>query len=235
MICTVIDIETTGFWKCDPNLTNPDYAEILEVGYIRINSDDLSILDSGTLYFYKPYFQIENKAQQAHGLTREFLQKYEKDFDLNLIKLYCLIQQTQIIGKNCDAFDIPFINAFINKHSKGYLDINSQFLLADMKDYNNKTFYYHKEFGSYDVQKIFQYTFRDWVEQKTGERPHVNRTGQLGEYMDVIPGAREEVARIYDSLPKDRVTGAHGALYDCVMTYVVAKYCVENKIGVNPE
>ena len=228
MICTIFDIETTGFYNMKYNVVNPDNAEILEVGYIKVESESLDIIDSGTLYFYKPYFNVESEAQQYHKLTRDFLKQYEKDFDDNLKKLYCLFQQTFVVGKNCNEFDIPFIQAFIKKHSNSYLDIDACFKEFDFKDYDDCYFYYHSFFDSYDIQIGFCETWRDWEERRTGVRPKGKRTGRLEEYINVFPEWQGQVDALYDSLPKDRVTRAHGALYDCVMTYVVFKYCVEH-------
>lgn len=226
MICTVIDIETTGRYKISLGLNNPDYAEILEVSYIRVNSEDLSILSHGSLYFYKPYFCVESQAQEVHGLTRQFLKQYEKDFDKNLIQLHALMQQTLIVGKNSDVFDIPFIQAFLKKHSNGKLNIDAEFEAAKIKTYAGYPAEYTWFYGSYDIQTIYKNTWKDQVEKMTGSRPSGQRKGSLSEYIDDFPGRREEVEAIYATLDKDRVTKAHGALYDCVMTYVVLKDCV---------
>ena len=56
-----------------------------------------------------------------------------------------------------------------------------------------------------------------------------NRKGKLSEYIEAIPNGYEMVDQVYNSLNKDRVTKSHGALYDCVMTYVVfVQYIIKN-------
>ena len=37
----------------------------------------------------------------------------------------------------------------------------------------------------------------------------------------MMPQGREYTKSLYDSLPKERVTAEHGALYDVCMTYVI--------------
>lgn len=225
MVGTVIDIETTGFLKFDINSDGvsllSDKSEILEVGYINVDMDTKRIINSGTLYFYKPYFDIESDAQKVHGLTREFLQQFEKDFDNNLIALNSLIQCTCIIGKNSDKFDIPFIKAFIKKHAGMCFDIPNLVSQLDMKGYNGGYVTYTDNMYALDMQKIYVNRWKSQYFDKTGVNVPPNKKGTLSEYIDSIDGGREVTNKLYSIMPKVRETGAHGALYDCCMTYVV--------------
>lgn len=231
MIALVVDIETTGLSrKIDPKTGYLyDGNEILEVGYLRVDTDTRRIVGHGTLYFYKPHFPIENKAQSIHGLTREFLEQYEDDFDKNLIILNALVQNTCIIGKNSDNFDIPYIEAFIKKYSKGVLDYRSAVALAKINYYGTKNkFFYENTRWAQDVQVLFKDSFNNLLYNKTGEL--TSRQGTLSEYIDIL-GYREVVNNIYNGLKKDRVGAAHTALYDVVMTYAVWCWlCVNNKL-----
>lgn len=224
MIGTVIDIETTGYREYDvvdgwSQLS--DRSEILEVGFLNINMDTRKILTHGTLYFYKPYFNVESEAQRVHGLTRDFLQKYEDQFDMNLVALNSLIQCTCVIGKNSDSFDIPFIKAFIAKHGGEDFDLPELSRKLKMKAYNGGTVVYDDTLYALDMQKIYKERFHDRYYELTKTKLPPNKKGTLSDYVKVIQSGQEAVDFVYNSLNKDRVTGAHGALYDAVMTYVV--------------
>lgn len=224
MIGTVIDIETTGYLKFDASSgisTLADDSEILEVGFLNIDLQTRKILTHGTLYFYKPYFFVESPAQAVHHLTRDFLMKYEDKFEQNLIALNSLIQSTCIIGKNSDKFDIPFIKAFIRKHAGDEFDLPEVVRQLDMKAYNGGKVRYNDTLYALDMQTLYKERFHDLYLERTGNKLPPNKKGKLEEYVAVINCGQEAVDLVYDGLSKDRVTGAHGALYDAVMTYVV--------------
>lgn len=224
MIGTVIDIETTDWLKfntVDGVSQLSDNSEILEVGYININMDTKAILTYGTLYFYKPYFNIESPAQQTHGLTRDFLKQYEQDFEKNLIALNSLIQSTCLIGKNSDKFDIPYIKAFIKKHAGDKFDIPNLVFKLNMDAYNGGKIIYEDGLYAMDMQTIYKTRYHSLHYDKYGYPLAPTKKGKLEEYIDVIPNGQAVVDYVYNGFEKDRVTGAHGALYDAVMTYVV--------------
>ena len=235
MIGTIIDIETTGWLKFDmikePNPYVPgtfidksvlsNESEILEVGYININMETNKILTYGTLYFYKPYFNIENDAQKVHGLTRDFLMKYEDKFMDNIIALNAMLQSTCIIGKNSNKFDVPFIKAFIEKHVGDIMDIPALVQKLSMNSYSGGKVRYFNDTYALDMQSIYRERYHELYRDKTGIKLMPGKKGKLEEYIEVINNGQQAVDYIYNSLDKDRVTGAHGALYDAVMTYVV--------------
>lgn len=285
MIGTVMDIETTGylaFDKVDGKSVLSDSNEILEVGYININLNTGRIIKYGTLYFYKPYFQIENDAQRIHGLTREFLKQYENDFEKNLCILNTLMQQTVIIGKNSEHFDIPFVKHFLSKHGKDVLDIPTLVTNLAQRTYNEGKLIYSQGCLSWDMQTAFKEEYHRLYKEAYGvkvgvgvaesdimdklckytgitqgaieeclklhgfatadnrtswyypdkEHPAIANTkkGSLTAYLDVIPDGWETTNGLYATLDKERVTGAHGALYDCVATFVVWYYCKINNL-----
>ena len=172
MIGTIIDIETTGLLQFQTNLKGEselsDESEIIEVGFINIDMVTRKILTHGTLYFYKPYFDIESKAQRIHGLTRDFLRQHEGDFSKNLIILNSIIQCGCIIGKNSDKFDIPYIKAFIKKHAGDIFDIKSLVTRCAMKGYNGGTVMYNDTLYALDLQTIYKQRFHDLYEEKYG-------------------------------------------------------------------
>ena len=195
MIGTILDIETTGFLSFDTiTLPNPagygepiqksqlsDNCEILEVGFINIDIDSAKMLSHGTLYFYKPYFHVESDAQRIHGLTRDFLQQFEQDFEKNLIALNALMQNAVIIGKNSTAFDIPVIKAFLEKHGGIELDIKRTTTLLNMKGYNGGYVSYGGDIISLDMQTFYKERFHELYMKKYG----LNLTPNMTE-VDVI-------------------------------------------------
>lgn len=224
MIGTIIDIETTGWLKFDTvdgvSILS-DESEILEVGYINVDLKNFRMLNYGTLYFYKPYFNVESQAQDVHHITREFLQQYEDKFYENLIALNSMMQSTCVIGKNSDSFDIPFIKAFIQKHAGDCFDISEVVTYLDMKSYSGGHVIYENTTYAIDLQKIYKEEFHNAYFRKTGIKLMPQKNGTLSDYVDCIPGGWDAVGQVYAGLKKDRDTGAHGALYDCVMTYMV--------------
>lgn len=238
MVAYVIDIETTGLLKFQTNAKTgrtelSDDSEILEVGYLAIDTYTKEIMNHGVLYFYKPYFNIESEAQSIHGLTRDFLQQYEGDFEKNLIILSSMTQLGMIIGKNCDIFDIPFIDAFIEKHGTESMNVRQLLASCQTKDIYGSAFTLDRHPFNVDVQKFFAPTFRKMYAEKTGITLSERKRGKLGEYIDVIPNGTAIVDTIYNDLDKARSTRAHGALYDAVMTYVVWYMC--KSWGLLPE
>lgn len=279
MIGTVVDIETTGFLKFQQDAEGrsilSDDSEILEVAFMNINLTTCRPVNYGVLYFYKPYFNIESDAQRIHGITREFIQKYEDKFEENLIALNSLLQSSLIIGKNCNAFDIPVMKAFIEKHAGKKFDIPALVAKADMKGYNGGKVTYVNDMYSIDVQSCYKERFHQLYANKYSLRlglevnfedaiakfeeglgvklgsdqisvlrnvhnqyiqaRQTNRIypipdkqalsdrkrGTLSEYIDAIPRGKEMANAFYGTLDKDRVTDAHGALYDCVETFIV--------------
>lgn len=195
MLFYVIDIETTGF-----NRINDD---ILEVGYIKCNGA-CNMISSDTLYFYKPEFKVESGAQKIHGLTRDYLQNYEKYFYRNLAALSTIIKNGNIVGKNSNVFDLPFIRAFIQKYMP-YLPTPS------VK-------------RSVDVQELLVNEFRNWYEKTQGVAK-TRKSGTLVQLIEMIGLTQEQVKEEFKVVfPKSERVGAHSALYDAYMTLLLFKY-----------
>ena len=242
MLYTFIDIETTGLMKFDANaVLIPD---ILEVGYLIVDVNSFKVLKYGTMYFYQDHFDIENEAQRFHGLTRTFLKDYEDQFDQNLCALAALISSATIVGKNSEKFDIPFIKYFIKKYRNDLFDMDALTTRLQMKAYDDKSWvHYSGEPGSLDLQGLYAPMYRvknlmnirgvldrfyrddftkDEYESWESQVQDNRKRGTLEQYVELIPDGFEMVNQYYDNLEKDRSTRAHGALYDCVMTYLVA-------------
>mgnify|MGYP002624723154 CR=1 FL=1 len=234
MIGLVLDIETTGFMKISPITgTLEDSSEILEVAYLRVDMDTLAILDSNTLYFYKDYFQIEGtEAQKVHGLTTAYLQQFADDFEKNLIILNSIIQDTCVIGKNSNKFDIPFIKEFLKKHSNGQLDVEMLVRKNKIKRYGTTNIFFYDAFrNTLDIQTIFKDKFHELYFEKTGIELNARKIGTLSDYIDVIDGGEACVKAIFNGLKnKPREGLYHTAMYDVCATYVVWAYCKMNNL-----
>ena len=192
----VVDIETTGFIKFDANGTLiPDF---LEFGYLVLD-DSGRITDSGAIYFYEDWFDIENEAQNFHKLTREFLKENRVDTQDGICAMLTLCAGRILIGKNIQSFDINFLRRWCQKY--GIVDV-----LVDTP--------------IYDVQTAYAPIYR-----KKAGLEGTSKRGSLEDYIKVN-NDYQIVEDIYTDLPKKRVTQAHGALYDCVMTYVAFLYCM---------
>lgn len=240
MVYTVLDIETTGLLKFDAN--GDLIPDLLEVAYLRVDSTNLKILGSGTLYFYQPHFDIENDAQGIHKLTRTFLAQYENQFEENIRTLSAMLTNGVVVGKNSKKFDIPFINHFISKYVGKKYDIGDITSRAAMKAYDKKSIVYHESnIQHIDIQDLYSQVYRvkkyltsigeidkfyskdfkaadfDEIASVTDKR----KRGSLVEYIDMMPQGREYTKSLYDSLEKERATTEHGALYDVCMTYVI--------------
>ena len=218
LIATIIDVETTGLnhpredmITIDKNLDS--YDNIIEVGAMRVDTVTKKILRADNFYFYRPGWDI-NSTSHIHGITEDFLINHynEKEstlpgldlFQENLNKLFTYMVSAPVIGKNSNAFDIPFIKYFIYKN-----------IGIDIDDFPATP--------GIDVQK----TYSPIWQKKTGE---TRKKGTLTQYIDSIPNGKSIAQQVYKSLGKvegSRGTEMHTALYDAVCTYVV--YCYTEK------
>jgi DNA polymerase III epsilon subunit-like protein len=202
MLYTVLDIETNGL--------SSSSCEILEVGYIQVDRS-VNIIRHGVIYFYKPEWEIENKSQMYHKLSRSFLESKCPDnetFKENLTKLYTLFFRGVIIGKNSDRFDIPAIKAFLRRNIDCLDDVPT--------------------WGTLDLQVYYTDFFRKWYSEKYGVSAG-RKTGTLEELIEMIGYTQDDVRKGFrQDLNESNRSDAHGALYDTYMTYLLTKYAVEN-------
>lgn len=199
MVYHILDIETTGFNRGSDN--------ILEVGYLRCDSD-LNIIGHGVLYFYKDEYNVES-TQHIHGLSREFLSQFASDFTPNLCALYTLIKGANVVGKNSNSFDIPFIMRFLQRNLKG----------VELAEVNN----------SIDIQPLMYPYFKDYMYRTTGEVIGPRRFGKLEEYIPVIGMTMEQVKESYAEQFGVERASAHSALFDAYMTYLVLRWIAIKK------
>lgn len=195
MLYTIIDIESNGL--------NKDTAEVLEFGYIQINKD-CEIIRSGTLFFWKDGWSVGRG--DIHHLSSSYLSQYADDFDENLVKMFTIMYNSIVIGKNSDSFDIPCVLSFLARHAG---------CLANRKIY-----------GVLDMQTYMAPKFQEW--QREVKKIANNRKGTLEEYMEMMGKSQAEILREFEELfPDCPRKQAHCALYDVYMTYLTVKYAVE--------
>lgn len=242
MVYTYIDIETTGFMRFDAN--NELIPDLLEFSFLMVDTSTWNIVNHGNLYFYQPHFDVDGtEAQKIHGLTSAFLRPYEGDFNRNLIALQAIMSSAIIVGKNSDAFDIPFIHYFIEKYRGKIYDINEIVRRADQKAYDQKT---HIRVdvtpSTRDVQKFYAPIYRakkimkdmgqldrfyapDFTRaeySKYAAQTHgIKKRGSLTEYAELIPNCYTMADAIYNQLSDKREARAHTGMYDCLLTLLV--------------
>lgn len=202
MIYTCMDIETTGL--------NAAVDDLLSVGWLRFN-EDFKVLSNGVLYFYQPDFKVEKyPACDIHKLTRDFLREYEGDFATNYKKLFTLFHRSNMIGKNSNGFDIPFIKEFLLRHCrKAYNDLQPEVL---------KTF---------DVQVYVAPIYQ--------KRNNTTKKGTLTQYAQMYGITDDNIREVMNNLPTKVSENQHyhGALWDAVVTYLVMKaYCEETGLKI---
>ena len=106
MLYTVFDLETTGF-----DSTRDD---VVQLAYTRLDSK-LHLVSSGNLYFYYDNMHWSEEAYAVHKIPQSFLQQHKDSFSENVRTAYAILQQGNLIGHNCDSFDIPFIANFLGR------------------------------------------------------------------------------------------------------------------------
>jgi DNA polymerase III epsilon subunit-like protein len=106
---TFIDIETTGFSRTED--------EIISFAYILTGTDFKTIIDTGVRYLYQEGQKNSSPgAYEVHGLSNRFLAAYAEEYENNLCKLNKIASCCRLVGHNVDAFDAPFIEAYLNKN-----------------------------------------------------------------------------------------------------------------------
>ena len=210
MLFTILDIETTGFKH--GLSTAEDNDDILEVGYIQVD-ENLKMLRHGVFYFYQDDFVLKEDFERVHKLSKEFLEQHREEFNDSIIKLYTLMQEGIVIGKNNIEFDTPFILDFLKRRGKGLPIINIV--------------------NQVDLQDIFTPIFRRWYKERYNE--NTRRKGKLGELMEVIDKSMEEVESEYKELFPDVADrcGAHSALFDTYMTYLLLEHAVKDGLDLS--
>lgn len=198
MVYTIIDIETNGF------IAKGVCPEILEVGYLQINRQ-CEILRGDSFYFYKPEWELNKDASAVHKLSEQELTKHAGEFYGSLVKLYTLVDEGCLIGKNNDAFDIPVIKDFMRREGCG--------LRPNI-------------YSSLDMQKFYKPIFQMWFQETY--KQNTRKSGTLEDLISMCGYTTEQVIKQFTKeFPDCQRSESHGALFDTYMTYLITKYATE--------
>lgn len=194
MLFTYFDVETSGLHVgCD----------VLSFSYI-LGTEDLNVKRAETLYFWKEgVTQWSQEAYEVNGLSKEFLRRYEADYEKNLKKMYLVLSYGDLVGYNSGSinkdgvivgFDFPIIKDFLERNGM----------------------YTPKVLGFYDVMQIGQVIYKHRLKLQT---------------MFDRCGCSRDIADAMMAVYFNRQAGAHDAAYDTVCTSMLfQKLCAEGYI-----
>jgi len=113
-VFTISDIETTGL--------NPSVNEIVQFAYLRLD-DNLTPLQSGCMYFWHP--KMIWGAEEIHHIPEALAREHADEFEDNLRRMYTILSGADVVGHNCNSFDIPFCRQFLARHGLRDMNVNN--------------------------------------------------------------------------------------------------------------
>lgn len=113
---TVVDIETAGL--------SPYKDDIIQFAYLRMDSQ-LRFMQSGCMYFWYP--GMVWGAEHIHHIPESKAREYADDYEDNLRRMYTILAGADVIGHNCDSFDIPFIRQYLARKGLEGMNVNGSF------------------------------------------------------------------------------------------------------------
>lgn len=109
----VFDIETTGFYESS--------CDVIEFAYALFD-DNNAFVKSECLYFYYEGMSWSEEAYSVHQIPLSFLKEHKDKFRENLIKMYTVLRNANVIGHNAKSFDCPFCKTWLRR--MGLEDLN---------------------------------------------------------------------------------------------------------------
>ena len=106
MSFVVFDIETTGFYSTS--------CDIIQFAYIMFDSNN-QYVKAENLYFYYDGMSWSKEAESVHGISIDFLRKHKDKFEENLLKMYSVLNRTNVCGYNSNHFDCPFVKNWLSR------------------------------------------------------------------------------------------------------------------------
>ena len=100
----VFDIETTGFSEIT--------CDVIQFAYIMFD-ENMNFVKSEQLYFYYEGMSWSEEAYRVHQIPLEFLKTHKDKFKENLIKMYSVLRNANVIGHNAHHFDCPFCKVWL--------------------------------------------------------------------------------------------------------------------------
>ena len=113
MLYTIFDLETTGL--------NGYRDAVCQFAFITVNQK-LFPVRGRNYYLYREGMPWSEEAAAVHGLSREFLSQYAPDYEVNLQRMYTVLQRGNLVGHNSTSFDIPFASQFLVREGLPALD-----------------------------------------------------------------------------------------------------------------
>ena len=107
------DTETTGLAYKAKQLTpeDPNYPRIMQIAALLLDSKFNPIAQYSTLVKLEPHVQVDPKAQEAHGITKEDCEKYGVPAEIALMMFQSFAKNAQhFCGHNVE-FDCDMITA----------------------------------------------------------------------------------------------------------------------------
>jgi len=95
----VFDIETTGLSEIN--------NDVIEFAYTLFDKNNCFVR-SECLYFYYEGMSWSEEAYAVHKIPLEFLKQHKDKFHENLIKMYTVLKNANVVGHNAKHFDCPF-------------------------------------------------------------------------------------------------------------------------------
>lgn len=102
----VFDIETTGL--------STTSCDIVQFAYILFDNNNMCV-KAENLYYYYEGMSWSDEAEAIHGLSRDFLRQYEDQFRANLLKMYSVLNRSNVVGHNAIKFDCPFVKNWLSR------------------------------------------------------------------------------------------------------------------------
>lgn len=102
----VFDIETTGFSEIT--------CDVIQFAYALFDKNNCFV-KSECLYFYYDGMHWSEEAFKVHGIPLEFLKQHKDKFKENVIKMYTVLRNNNVVGHNAKGFDCPFCRTWLTR------------------------------------------------------------------------------------------------------------------------
>lgn len=122
MLYTIFDIETTGLSRYND--------DICQFAALTVD-ENLVPVRNQNYYLYHKDMPWSVDAERVHGISQDFLKKYEDQYEHYLRAIYATVQYANLVGHNSDGFDIPFVQEYM--YRKGFRDIRPCICYDTMK------------------------------------------------------------------------------------------------------
>jgi DNA polymerase-3 subunit epsilon len=98
-------------WDCETTGLNPKEDFIIQLACIKFRKSDNKFID-GKKWYIKPAhaYSISKKAQETHGLTKEFIDANGVYFKDIVGEFFKMIEDADLLTYNGNSFDIKFLN-----------------------------------------------------------------------------------------------------------------------------